>query len=319
MTALRLALAATTLLAGTALVRAETIPLIVKDTTSPYWQTVLAGGCQAAKDLKVDVPRLGPTSEADISGQVSTLENAVSQRPAAVVIAPTSFDGLGPAVDEAASKVKVIGIDSMADSKKFTSFLTTDNVEGGRIAGRALAEAIKAKYGKAEGDVANVSYIAGPASLRDRIAGFTEVLGKAFPGLKIATTRIGDGQTTTNLNQTVDILGAMPNLRGIFADAVFSGLGAGQAISEAKVQDRVMLISFDSSDQLVQWLQDGVLEGLIVQDPYRMGYDGVKTALAASKGEKVEAAIDTGANLVTKANMNDPKIAKLLKPDLSCK
>ena len=111
----------------------------------------------------------------------------------------------------------------------------------------------------------------------------------------------------------------MPNLKGIFADAVFSGLGAGQAISEAKAFDRIMLVSFDSSDQLVQWLKDGVLEGLIVQDPYRMGYDGVKTALAASKGEKVEAAIDTGANLVTKANIDDPKIAKLLKPDLSCK
>lgn len=319
MIATRLLLASTALLVGTALARAQTIPLIVKDSTSPYWQTVLAGGCQAAKDLKLNVPRLGPTSEADISGQVSTLENAVSQNPAAIVIAPTSFDGLGPAVDEAASKVKVIGIDSMANSKKFTSFLTTDNVEGGRIAGRALAEAIKAKYGKAEGDVAIMSYIAGPASLRDRIAGFKEVLGKEFPGLKIVTTRVGDGQTTTNLNQTVDILGAMPDLKGIFADAVFSGLGAGQAISEAKANDRIMLVSFDSSDQLVQWLKDGVLEGLVVQDPYRMGYDGVKTALAASKGEKVEAAIDTGANLVTKANIDDAKIAKLLKPDLSCK
>lgn len=319
MTAIRLLLASTALLGVTALARAETIPLIVKDTTSPYWQTVLAGGCQAAKDLKVDVPRLGPTSEADISGQISTLENAVSQKPAAVVIAPTSFDALGPAVDEASSKVKVVGIDSMANSKKFTSFLTTDNVEGGRIAGRSLAEAIKAKYGKAEGEVAIMSYIAGPASLRDRIAGFTEVLGKEFPGLKIVTTRVGDGQTTTNLNQTVDILGAMPNLKGIFADAVFSGLGAGQAISEAKADGRILLVSFDSSDQLVQWLKSGVLQGLVVQDPYRMGYDGVKIALAASKGEKVEAAIDTGANLVTKANLDDPKIAKLLKPDLSCK
>ena len=206
----------------------------------------------------------------------------------------------------------------MADSKNFTSFLTTDNVEGGRIAGRALAKAIEAKYGKAEGQVAIMSYIAGPASLRDRIAGFTEVIEKEYPDLKIATTRVGDGQTTTNLNQTVDILGAMPDLKGIFADALFSGLGAGQAIGEAGKQDQIMLVSFDSSDQLVKWLDEGVVKGLVVQDPYRMGYDGVKTALAASKGEKVEAAIDTGANLVTKANMSEDKIAKLLKPDLSC-
>lgn len=299
--------------------KAETIPVIVKDTTSPYWQTVFAGGCKAAKDFKVDVPRLGSTSEADISGQIAVLENAVAQKPTAVVIAPSSFDGLGPAIDEAASKVKIVGIDAMANTKKFSSFLRTDNVEGGRIAARALAAAIKAKYGKAEGDIAIVSYIAGSPALHDRLAGFNELVAKEYPGLKVVTTRIGDGQTTTNLNQTVDILSAMPTLKGVFADAVFSGLGAGQAITEAKVQDRVMLVSFDSSDQLVKWLQSGVVEGLVVQDPFRMGYDGVKIALAASRGEKVETSIDTGANLVTKDNLTDPKIAALLNPDLSCK
>ena len=315
----RLLVTSVSLLALAVSARAETIPIIVKDTTSPYWQTVFAGGCKASKDLKVDVPRLGATSEADVSGQIALLENTVAQKPTAIVIAPSSFDGLGPAIDEAASKVKVVGIDALANTSKFTSFLRTDNVEGGRIAARALASAIKAKAGKAEGDVAIVSYIAGSPALRDRLAGFNEVISKEFPSLKVVTTRIGDGQTTTNLNQTVDVLGAMPNLKGVFADAVFSGLGAGQAITEAKAQDRIALVSFDASDQLVKWVQSGVVYALVVQDPFRMGYDGVKMALAASKGEKVEAMVDTGANLVTKDNLGEPKIAALLNPDLSCK
>jgi len=93
--------------------------------------------------------------------------------------------------------------------------------------------------------------------------------------------------------------------------------GVGQAIAENKLGGKVALIGFDSDEKLIKFLNDGVISGLVVQDPYRMGYDGIKTALAASKGEKVEANVDTGANLVTKDNMKDPKIDALLNPKLN--
>jgi ribose transport system substrate-binding protein len=96
-----------------------TIPVIVKDTTSPYWQIVLAGACQAGKDLKINVPQLGAQSESDINGQNSILENAVAGKPAAVVISPTEFKALGAPIDVAAKSVPIIGIDSSADSKAF--------------------------------------------------------------------------------------------------------------------------------------------------------------------------------------------------------
>src|SRR6202008_2684272 len=105
-----------------------TIPIIVKDTTSNYWQIVLAGARKAGKDLGVKVPELGAQSESDINGQISILENAVSEKPAAIVISPTQFKALGQPITEAAKKCIVIGIDSAADSKAFTSFLQTDNV-----------------------------------------------------------------------------------------------------------------------------------------------------------------------------------------------
>jgi ribose transport system substrate-binding protein len=102
-----------------------TIPVIVKDTTSSYWQTVFAGARKAAKELNANVPELGAQSESDVNGQISILEDAVSGKPAAVVISPTQFAGLGKPIDEAAKKVKIIGIDSAADSTAFTSFLQT--------------------------------------------------------------------------------------------------------------------------------------------------------------------------------------------------
>src|SRR5579863_7041740 len=173
---------------------APTIPIIVKDTTSFYWQIVLAGARKAGKDLGVNVPELGAQSESDINGQISILENAVAGNPAAVVIAPTQFAALGKPIDEAAKKVKIIGIDSAADSNAFTSSPTTDNVAGGRIGADGLAAAIEAKYGKAEGDVALITSIPGVGSLDQRAKGFKEELAAKYPGLKLVADKVADGQ-----------------------------------------------------------------------------------------------------------------------------
>ncbi len=291
-----------------------TIPIIVKDTTSNYWQIVLAGARKAGKDLGVNVPELGAQSESDISGQISILENAVSEKPAAIVISPTEFKALGKPIDEAAKKTPIIGIDSAADSKAFTSFLTTDNVQGGRIAADGLAEGITAKYGKAEGDVALITSLPGVGSLDQRAKGFKEELAAKYPGLKLVADKVADGQATTGLNIMTDLITANPNLRGVFASNLIMAQGAGQAIAENKKADKIALIGFDSDDKLIGFLKDGTIYALVVQDPYRMGYDGIKTALAVSKGEKVAKDVDTGANLITKANMNGERQNALLNP-----
>ena len=293
-----------------------TIPIIVKDTTSFYWQIVLAGARQAGKDLGVKVPELGAQSESDINGQISILENAVAGKPAAVVISPTEFKALGKPIDEAAKSVTVIGIDSGADSKAFTSFLTTDNVQGGRIAADGLAAAIKAATGKEEGEIAIITSLPGVGSLDQRHEGFMDEIKTKYPGLKVIADKYADGQATTGLNMMTDLITANPNLVGVFASNLIMAQGVGQAIAENKLGDKIKVIGFDSDDKTVGFLKDGALAGLVVQDPYRMGYDGVKTALAASKKEKVEANVDTGANLVTKANMAEPKIDALLNPKI---
>lgn len=292
----------------------ETIPIIVKDTTSFYWQIVLAGARKAGKELGVNVPELGAQSEADINGQISILENAVAGKPAAIVISPTQRAALGKPIDEAAKSVKIIGIDSAADSKAFTSFLTTDNVQGGRIAADGIAAAITAKYGKAEGEVALITHLPGVGSLDERAKGFKEQLAAKYPGLKLVADKVSDGTANGGLNITTDLLTAFPNLRGIFASNLIQAQGAGQAVAENKAQDKVKLVGFDSDDKLVKFLGDGVISALVVQDPFRMGYDGVKTAYAASKGEKVAPFVDTGANLITTANMKDARSQELLNP-----
>ncbi len=291
-----------------------TIPIIVKDTTSFYWQIVLAGARAAGQELGVNVPELGAQAETDINGQISILENAVAGSPAAIVIAPTERSALGAPITEAAQSVPIIGIDSSAESDAFSSFLTTDNVQGGRIAADGLAAAIEAATGKIEGEVALITNTPNAGSLEERRQGFMQQLAEKYPGLTLVADRYADGQAATGLNITTDLLTAHPNLVGIFASNLIQAQGAGQAIAENNAKDRVSLVGFDSDDKLVGFLRDGTIDALVVQDPYRMGYDGIKTALAVSRGETVEEFVDTGANLITSANMDDERSQALLNP-----
>ncbi len=308
---------ATLLLASAAIgtARAETIPIIVKDTTSQYWQTVIAGARKAGTELHIKVPELGAQSEADISGQVTALENAVSGSPAAVVIAPTQYAALGPPITAAAEQTKIIGIDSAADSKAFLSFLSTDNVQGGRVAADALAAAVKTKTGADTGDVAVITSLPGVGSLDQRAQGFREELAK-YPGLTLIANRIADGQATTGLNIMSDLLTAHPKLVGVFASNLQMVQGASQALAEANKTKSVALVGFDSDKNLVQSLHDGVIAALVVQNPFRMGYQGIKIADAAAHGKDVPKQIDTGVTAITAANMDTPTSQALLNPAL---
>src|ERR1700720_1524735 len=151
-----------------------TIPVIVKDMTSPYWRAVLAGARKAGQNRGLNVVALGTQSESDVAGQIGILAKAVASNPAAIVIAPAQFAALGKPIDEAAKKVKIIGIDSAADTKALTSFAATDEMQAGRIAADALANAITKTYADTEGDVAIITASPGSASPDQSAKGFKE-------------------------------------------------------------------------------------------------------------------------------------------------
>jgi ribose transport system substrate-binding protein len=294
-----------------------TIPVIVKDTTSIYWQTVLAGARKAGQDFDVNVTELGAQSETDVAGQISLLEKAVASNPTAIVIAPAQFAPLGKPIDEAAKKVKIIGIDSTADTKALTSFLATDDVQVGHIAADALANAITRTYADTEGDVAIITGSSVAASPDQSVTGFKEQVAKKYRALNVLPEKVADAQAAAGLSIMKDLTATDMNLRGVFVSNIIMAEGASQVVYNKSSGDRINYVVFGSNDKLVKSLQDGTIDALVVQDPFRMGYDGVKTALAASKGEKVPATIDTGANLITKANMSSARSQELLNPKIN--
>jgi ribose transport system substrate-binding protein len=292
----------------------QTVAIIVKDTTSPYWQAVLAGARKAGQDLSVNVVELGAQSESDTNGQIDMLEKAVASNPAAIVLAPAQAAALGRPIDEAAKKVKIIGIGSTADTKAITSLLATDNVNAGRIAAEALAAAITKTYGDTEGNIVIITSMPGVAALDQRAKGFKEVLAAKYRALDIVADRVADGKPTTVINIMKDIIANTPDLRGVFVSDPIMTQAVGQAVAESKSGDKINVVGVGSDQRLVELLQGDTIAALVVEDPFRMGYDGVKTALAASKGEQVAANVDTGATLITKANMRSARSQELLNP-----
>jgi ribose transport system substrate-binding protein len=309
---LLMASAAMFALAGVHAARAQdSVAVIVKATTSEYWQWVFKGAEQAGKELGVKVEELGSPKD-DAAAQIAILEGAASKKPSAIVIAPTIFEALGdPIAAVTKAGIPVIVIDSGAKTDKYASFLTTNNEAGGKAAADAMAKCIKDRTGKAEGKVAYLTAMAGHESLDSRDKGFKDGVA-AYPGLKIVGNRVANNEEAQGMSLTADMLTKTADLAGVFADNALMGTGAGTAIAEKSLGAKFCLVAFDADAGEVEHLKDGSIYALIIQDPYMMGYAGVWYGYAAAHGARLPKNVDTGVGAVTKANMGDPAYAGLL-------
>src|SRR5450432_355152 len=299
-------------LMGIPTVRAEDhIAVIVKATTSEYWQWVFKGAEAAGKQLNIKVDELG-TPKDDAAGQIAVLENAAGAKPSAIVISPTVAEALGdPIAAVTAAGVPVIVIDSGAKTDQYASFLTTNNEAGGKAAADAMASCIKERTGKAAGKVAFLTAMAGHESLDSRDKGFKDGVA-GYPDLKIVGNRVANNEEAQGMSLTADLLTKDADLAGVFADNAQMGTGAGAAIVEKKLGAKFCLVAFDADAGELEHLKDGSIYGLVIQDPYMMGYAGVWYGFAAAHGARLPKFVDTGVGVVTKANMADPAFAGLL-------
>jgi ribose transport system substrate-binding protein len=300
------------LMMSVAQVHAEgTVAVIVKATTSEYWQWVFKGAEQAGKDLGLTIDELGSPKD-DAAAQIAILETAAGSKPLAIVIAPTITEALGDPVSAVSDMgIPVIVIDSAAATDNYAAFLTTNNHAGGVAAANAMAACIKERTGKVAGKVAYITAMAGHESLDSRDAGFVEGVA-AYPDLVNVGNRVANNEEAEGMSITADMITKDSDLVGLFADNAQMGTGAGTSISEQGLGDKVCLVAFDADAGEVAHLKDGAIYALIIQDPYMMGYAGVWYGYAAAKGARLPKFVDTGVGAVTKANMDDPAFAGLL-------
>ena len=291
------------------------IAVIPKGTTHVFWKTVEAGAKAAGKELGVDVQWMGPLMENNRDDQIKVVENFVLKGVDGIVIAPLDDTALQMSVRDAVnSDIPVMIIDSGLGGDDFISFIATDNFEGGKTAGRHMAEILGGS-----GKVIVLRYNEGSASTHNREEGFIEAA--VAGGLEIVSSNRYGGVTTESAQTESENLltrfsGSDETLTidGIFCPNESSTFGMMRALQDMGLAGSVTFVGFDSSPKLIDALAAGEIHALVVQNPFNMGYLGVKSMVAHLNGETVAARIDTGAELVTKANMNEDAIKKLINP-----
>ncbi len=285
------------------------IAVVPKGTAHVFWKTVQAGAEAAGKESGCEVLWNGPAEETDVAGQISIIEDFITQKVSAIVMAACDADALVPTVQKARKAgIPVITIDSGISTDDALCFVATDNVKGAALGADKLAELIGKK-----GKVGLIPFLKGAASSDLREKGFKEAIAK-YPGIKIARTLYSQSDASVAQRVTEDMLTAVPDLAGIFGANEPAVVGAANVLKSRNLIGKVKLVGFDASDPEIEALKTGVAQALVVQDPFKMGHEGVMMALKAIKGEKIPTRLDTGVVVVTKENMDTPDIQKLLFP-----
>ena len=296
-----------------------TLAVIPKGTSHVFWQSVHAGARRAAKETGVEIVWRGPLREDDRDAQISEVENAIGRRVSGIALAPLDEAALVGPVDNAVKRgIPVVIFDSGLKGENYVSFVATDNDVGGRLAGEHLAKRLGGK-----GKVILLRYAEGHDSTSRREAGFLAAM-RENPGIEVVSSNQYVGADVEGAYKRIEALLSQyvkPDrslgIDGLFAVNESSAFAMLRVLQDNGWAGKVHAIGFDASDNLVKGLSDGHLEGLIVQDPVRMGYLSVKTLVAHLQGQPVERRIDTGVRLITRDIMNQPEIQQLLKPDLS--
>jgi ribose transport system substrate-binding protein len=278
-----------------------------KGLVHSFWTTVKAGAEKAAAENNVEIIWKGPSQETDIAGQIAIIEDYINKNVSAIVIAACDAKALIPVLQKAADKkIPIITIDSGIDSDLALSFIATDNVEAAKKGAKKLAELLNN-----EGDVALIPFVPGAATSNMREQGFKEGI-KDIPNIKLVATQYSQSEVATGMSVTEDILTSQSNLKGIFAANEAGAIGAAQALKSKNRVGKVKLVGFDAAENEITELKNGVIDALIVQDPYKMGYTGVKYAVDALNGKQIPKRVDTGVYIITRENLNTPEIQKLL-------
>lgn len=302
------------------------IAVIPKGTTHEFWKSIHAGARKAMlesvggpnKEPRFEIIWRGPLKEDESEAQIKVVEDMISLGVAGIVLAPNDANALARVVNQAhAKKIPVVIIDSDVATDKYESFVATDNEKGGYLGGQQLAKLLGGK-----GKVMMLRYQEGSASTQKREEGFLKAM-KENPGIEIVSSNQYGGATSDSAFAAAErLIAAQKNadgtlkVDGIFTPNESTTFGMLRALEDAKLAGKVKFVGFDASEKLVAGLNADKIHALVVQNPFNMGYLGVKTMYDLMREKGVEKRIDTGVGVVTKENINDEALRDIIKPDL---
>jgi len=288
------------------------IAVVPKATSHLFWQTVHAGVVAAGRDLNVEVLWNSPAVETDFSRQIQIVDSMLVQKVDGLALAASDRSALNASLDRAAQlKIPVTVFDSGVDSNNYMTFIATNNYEAGQMGARKLAELLGGK-----GKVAMVLHMPGSYSTMERERGFEDVIKNEFPAIEIVARQYGMSDRSKSMAAAENMLTAHPDLQGMFCSTEPSSTGTSLALKERNLAGKVKFVAFDSADNMIEDLRAGVIHAMVVQDPFKMGYEAVKTLVDKLHGSAPAKKIDLSARVVTKEDLAKPDVHALLFPDL---
>lgn len=258
--------------------------------SNPFWTTVSNAANEVAKTKNVTVTVLG--SE-DIAGEVKNAEDLIQQKVDVLVLTPWDAQGIIPVVEKAnAAGIPVLTVDQNAAGGKVETYIATDNVLGGKLAGYWLAEALGGS-----GKIAVLEGKAGATTNNDRLSGFHEVL-KMYPKIQVVVSLTANWKRDQGLTVMSDILTAHPDLNGVMALNDEMALGAMEAIKSANKTNQILLVGYNGADEAIRQVNTGNIAADVVQYPEIMGRLMVEWAIRIKNGEKPPARLNPGVNVI---------------------
>ncbi|MDR2648662.1 MAG: ABC transporter substrate-binding protein [Clostridiales bacterium] len=292
----------------------KNIFVIIKGLGNAYWAILQAGATDAGKDLDCNVTIQGIPNEVDIEVQLGFLQNAVSARADAIVIAVADSEAEANAVSEAyKSGIPIVLVDTKANTEDYSAALLTNNVEAGKLAAEELLKKMRNKLSDSEpADIAMQIGSTGSQTIKLRMEGFRDYWAANAPAdwkLLDNDVKVNDGDITKAIQFGHDFLTAYPNLKGFFSPNNGSTVGFATALKEANRSD-ITMVGFDFSAEMEEIIRDNSYNvSTMLQRQYVMGYDGVKIAMDLANGGKVtEKDIDTGVMAVDFSNVDSDAV-----------
>lgn len=287
------------------------IAVICKGSQHEFWKTVEQGAKDAGEELNIRITFEAPEDESQIDVQIAMVEKAIENEADAIVLAPLDTDALNDVINKAVSQgIPVLTFDSDVTTKSRVATIGTDNESAGAIAARNAAEMMGGK-----GKVAVVSFVEGAQTAIARNNGFINEMKSKYRGdIEVVGVTYCNGDPELAKKQALEFLDKYPDIKCIYGANEGCAVGVAAAIEERYLQDKVLVIGFDSSDAEVAYLESGVIDGMMVQNPYNMGYLGVRNVNKVLDGKTIDEKIDTGATYVNGENLYDEDTQWLLYP-----
>jgi ribose transport system substrate-binding protein len=293
------------------------IVLVPGLTTDAFYITMNKGAQAAAEALGITVDFQGAPNFNPVE-QIPVLDAVIASAPSAILIAPTDkvqlVEPLRKAVD---AGIPVVTVDTFIDDGSYQdgagdgdfpmSYIASNNVAGGKIAARAMCDAIGSKGSVY---VSNVS--PGISTTDQREEGFKAGIAEICPDVTVLETQYNDNDSATAASQFQAVLASTPDVAGVFGANLFSALGAANGVEGADKSGDVTVIAFDAPQSIVDQIKSGLVDMTIAQHPFEIGYYGVITAYAHITGNPVPPSIGTGYTVMTADNVDDPEVARFI-------